>query len=279
MLVFDTLLMLFVTKSLNSTIESSGVFIGEDRLIYDFPGFRHWYAAQSDCNITQGGALSPSLSNSCHDDVYDVAFHGHMCLQMDAFELQSKCINTALPALLAGGDVFSAVKIEMLNAPFFPQNFWLPAYVTYQSSWTITFKLGRPWSWNLTENYDLTRRLSFTIVIPKVRDVSVCECREMAHEAKRVNECKRICAQYAETNCFKNQMKRRQGWFRAGLWSTADVNCTHLIKQSMTATLRKSMVLPENYPELDPTNSKYSSSNYPRLRIELASVLALITQF
>ena len=183
MLVFDTLLMFFVTKSLNSTIESSGVFIGEDRLVYDFPGFRHWYAAQSDCNITQGEALSSSLSNSCHDDVYDVAFHGHMCLQLDAFELQSICINAALPALLAGGDVFSAVKIEMLDAPFFPQNFWPMAYGTYQSNWTITLKLGGLWSWYLTENYAMTRLLPFAIVIPNVRGVSVCKGREMAREA------------------------------------------------------------------------------------------------
>ena len=183
MLVFDTLLMLFVTKSLNSTIESSGVFIGEDRLIYDFPGFRHWYAAQSDCNITQGGALSPSLSNSCHDDVYDVAFHGHMCLQLDAFELQSICINTALPALLAVGDVFSAVKIEMLNAPFFPRSFWQIGYGMYLSNWTITLKLGGPWSRNLTEDYGSTGLLPFTIVIPNVRGVSVCKGREMARKA------------------------------------------------------------------------------------------------
>ena len=65
--MFGTLPMLFVTKSLNSTIESSGVSIGEDQSVHDFPGFRHWYGdmKRSGCNTTQGGALSPSLSNTC----------------------------------------------------------------------------------------------------------------------------------------------------------------------------------------------------------------------
>ena len=65
----------------------------------------------------------------------------------------------------------------------------------------------------------------------------------------------------------------------AGLWSTAGANCIHLIKQSMTALSGKAIVLPRNVPELDPTNSRYPSFNYPRWRIELASVLAIITSF
>ena len=47
------------------------------------------------------------------------------------------------------------------------------------------------------------------------------------------------------------------GEFRAGLWSKADVNCTHLIKQSMTASLCIVMVLPKNVKELDPAKSEY----------------------
>ena len=59
-----------------------------------------------------------------------------------------------------------------------------------------------------------------------------------------------------------------QGW--------AMVNCIHLIKQSMTASSRKATVLPKNVPELDPTNSRYPLLNYPKSRIELVSVLAII---
>ena len=47
----------------------------------------------------------------------------------------------------------------------------------------------------------------------------------------------------------------------------------------MTGSSRKAKVLPKNVPELDPTNSRYPSFNYPRSRIELASVLAIMTQF
>ena len=53
----------------------------------------------------------------------------------------------------------------------------------------------------------------------------------------------------------------------------------HSIKQSMTASSREAIDLPTNVPELDPTNSRYPSLNYPRSRIELASVLALIPSF
>ena len=172
-------------KSLNSPIESSGVFIGEDRLVYDFPGFRHWYgdAARSGCDTMDSEAISPSLSNSCHEDEYYSMHQAHTCLQLDASELQTKCFGTVLPAFLAGRDVFSAVKIEMLDTPFFPRNFEHPAYVAYQSSWTITLKLGGLWSWYQTENYELTELLPFAIVIPNVRGVSVCKGREMAREA------------------------------------------------------------------------------------------------
>ena len=47
----------------------------------------------------------------------------------------------------------------------------------------------------------------------------------------------------------------------------------------MTASLCKAIVLPINVTELDPTNSGYPSLNYPRSGIELASVLAIMTQF
>ena len=47
----------------------------------------------------------------------------------------------------------------------------------------------------------------------------------------------------------------------------------------MTASSGKAIVLPKNISKLDPTNNRYSSLNYPRSRIELASVLAIITSF
>ena len=59
---------------------------------------------------------------------------------------------------------------------------------------------------------------------------------------------------------------------RAGLWSTVGANCTHLINQSMTASSRKAIVRPKNV-----TSTRYPSLNYPRSRIELASVLAIRT--
>ena len=59
----------------------------------------------------------------------------------------------------------------------------------------------------------------------------------------------------------------------------AGVNCTHLINQSMTASSRKATVLQKKVHELDPTNTKYSALNYPRSRIEMASVLAIMIQF
>ena len=45
------------------------------------------------------------------------------------------------------------------------------------------------------------------------------------------------------------------------------VNCTHLIKQSMTASPRKALVQPKNFTELDPTNSKYPLLNLPQFWI------------
>ena len=39
------------------------------------------------------------------------------------------------------------------------------------------------------------------------------------------------------------------GRFRAGLWSTAGANCTHLIKQSTTASSRNNSSLPKYIPE------------------------------
>ena len=67
------------------------------------------------------------------------------------------------------------------------------------------------------------------------------------------------------------------GRFRAELWSTTGVNCTHLIKQSTTASSRKALVRPKNVTKLDPTNSRYPSLNHPKSRVEWASVLAIIT--
>ena len=52
------------------------------------------------------------------------------------------------------------------------------------------------------------------------------------------------------------------GRFRAGLWLTAGANCTHLIKQSMTASSRQATVVPENVPESDHSNVRYPSFNY-----------------
>ena len=63
----------------------------------------------------------------------------------------------------------------------------------------------------------------------------------------------------------------------SGLWLTAGANCTHLIKQSMTASSHKAIVLPKKITDPDPTSARYPSLNYPRSRIELASVLAIIT--
>ena len=68
---------------------------------------------------------------------------------------------------------------------------------------------------------------------------------------------------------------RRQGRFRAGLWSTAGVNYTHLIKQSTTASSGKEKVLSKIVTELDPTNIRHPSLSYPRLRIKLALDLAI----
>ena len=65
----------------------------------------------------------------------------------------------------------------------------------------------------------------------------------------------------------------------AGLWSIACADCTHLINQSTTTSSCKAVVLPENVPDLDSANSGYPSLNYPRSRIELALVLAIITSF
>ena len=55
--------------------------------------------------------------------------------------------------------------------------------------------------------------------------------------------------------------KRRQDRFRTGLWSKAGVYCTHLINQLTTAPSRKTITLPRNVRESDPTNS--SSNRYP----------------
>ena len=71
----------------------------------------------------------------------------------------------------------------------------------------------------------------------------------------------------------------RGGSWLGRLWSKTDVNRTHLIKQPMTASSGKAIVLPMNVTELDPTNSRYPSFNHTRSRFELTSVLAIITQF
>ena len=47
----------------------------------------------------------------------------------------------------------------------------------------------------------------------------------------------------------------------------------------MTASSCKAIVLPQNVPELDPTNGEWPPLNYPKSRIGLASVLAVITSF
>ena len=52
-------------------------------------------------------------------------------------------------------------------------------------------------------------------------------------------------------------------------WSTAGADCTYLIKQSITVSSHKAIVLPKNIPELDSTNSRCPSLNYPRSRIEI----------
>ena len=64
-----------------------------------------------------------------------------------------------------------------------------------------------------------------------------------------------------------------------GLWSKARVDCTHLINQSMTASSRTAMVLPKNVTESSRANGRCPSLDYPKSRIELASFLAIITQF
>ena len=66
-----------------------------------------------------------------------------------------------------------------------------------------------------------------------------------------------------------------QGWAMDDSWC----NCAHSIKQSMTASSDKAIVLPKNLTELDPTTSRHPSWNYPRSRIESASILTIITQF
>ena len=45
----------------------------------------------------------------------------------------------------------------------------------------------------------------------------------------------------------------------------AMVNFTYLIKQSMTASSRKAIVLPKNVPEMDPTSNRYSSLSQPKI--------------
>ena len=47
----------------------------------------------------------------------------------------------------------------------------------------------------------------------------------------------------------------------------------------MSASSGKATVLPKKVTELDPTNSRYPSFNYPRSRFELALVLAIMTSF
>ena len=47
----------------------------------------------------------------------------------------------------------------------------------------------------------------------------------------------------------------------------------------MAVSWRKAIVSPRDVPELDPTNSRCPSFNYPKSRIELASVLSIITWF
>ena len=47
----------------------------------------------------------------------------------------------------------------------------------------------------------------------------------------------------------------------------------------MSAASGEATVLAKNLPELDPTKSRYPSLNYTRSRIELASVLAVMTLF
>ena len=51
------------------------------------------------------------------------------------------------------------------------------------------------------------------------------------------------------------------GTDQAGLWLTAVVNCTHLIKQSTTAVSRKAIVLTENVVELDSITSSSSKTD------------------
>ena len=68
--------------------------------------------------------------------------------------------------------------------------------------------------------------------------------------------------------------RRRREWFRTGPWLVPTEPI--LINQSMTASSRKAIVLLENVTELDPTNSRYPSLNYPKSRVELASFLAVI---
>ena len=47
----------------------------------------------------------------------------------------------------------------------------------------------------------------------------------------------------------------------------------------MTASSPKAIVLPKKVTKLDPTSTRYPSLNYPRSRIELASVLAIVNLF
>ena len=99
-----------------------------------------------------------------------------------------------------------------------------------------------------------------------------------------MSEIKTFCSLQSEERRLKCQKKKKvgqqcsstetgavQGW--------AMVNCTPLINQSTTASSCRAIVLPTNVLELDPTNGRYPSLNYPRSRIELALVLAIITQF
>ena len=66
---------------------------------------------------------------------------------------------------------------------------------------------------------------------------------------------------------------------QVGLWSRAGANCTHLITQSTDTSSREAIGVPKIILEFDSTNRRYPSLNYPRPRIELASVLAIVTSF
>ena len=82
-----------------------------------------------------------------------------------------------------------------------------------------------------------------------------------------------------ERNWVSWAQARRQDRFRAGPWSAAGANCTHLITQSMTASWGKAIVLPERVVESDHTNSRCPSLHYPKSRIGLVAVLAIVTSF